>query len=464
MATAIEKRETTTNLRTLLEEHSEELLNCVHCGLCLPSCPTYRVLGNENDSPRGRVYLMRGLVEGRIELGETFTNHIDLCLGCRACETACPSGVPYGHLLEFARAEIVESKAEPNRVMAGLVSVVLNRFFTRPRLLALAMKTARWFRDSGLAELAFEVQLFSERVRFALAVLLSSRTTFPTRNKLRSDNAGNSTHRLTDQPAVGRAERATSALLPSVKTSANKTRVGVLRGCVMEGLFSETNRATERVLRHNACEIAEVKEQMCCGALHAHAGHFATAKALARKNIKAFLDDGCEAIVVNSAGCGAAMKEYKDWLADDPAFADQAREFSARVKDVAEFLVERGIAEPEGQVNLLVTYDAPCHLLHAQRIGAPPVELLKAIPGLRFRPLAGAENCCGGAGIYNLQHPELSAEILSGKLENIRATGADVVATANPGCIMQIGAGAKMSGLRVAVVHPVELLDAAYEN
>jgi glycolate oxidase iron-sulfur subunit len=232
----------------------------------------------------------------------------------------------------------------------------------------------------------------------------------------------------------------------------------------MEGLFTEANRATERVLRRNGCQIADVKEQVCCGALHAHAGHLETAKELARKNITAFFEDNCEQIIVNSAGCGAAMKEYKEWLEEDKEFAAKAEEFSAKVKDVSEFLAQKGIEKPEGEVNLLVTYDAPCHLMHAQRIVKEPIDLLKAVPGLKLRALAGAENCCGGAGIYNLQHPELSAEILSGKLENIKQTGADMVATANPGCIMQIGAGAKMTGLEVAVVHPIELLDAAYEN
>jgi glycolate oxidase iron-sulfur subunit len=472
MGTAREKIEARTNLHSLLQDNSERLLTCVHCGLCLPSCPTYRALGNENDSPRGRVYLMRGFVEGKIELGETFTNHIDLCLGCRACETACPSGVPYGQLLEAARAEIVESQIEQHKPMTLAVGFVLKQIFTRPRLLALSMKLTKWFRDSGLAELAFAAELFSGRTQFGLAVLLSSRSPFAKKGKLQADNSTNS-HRLAAGESLSPAfasKQSSSPLSPSDKSSGagessrGKTRVGVLRGCVMEGLFTEANRATERVLRRNGCQIADVKEQVCCGALHAHAGHLETAKELARKNIKAFLDDNCEQIIVNSAGCGAAMKEYAQWLEEDIEFAAKAREFSARVKDVSEFLAQQGIEKPKGQVNLLVTYDAPCHLMHAQRIVKEPIDLLNAVPGLRLRALAGAENCCGGAGIYNLQHPELSAEILSGKLENIKQTGADLVATANPGCIMQIGAGAKMTGLGVAVVHPIELLDAAYEN
>ncbi|MBI3649549.1 MAG: 4Fe-4S dicluster domain-containing protein [Acidobacteria bacterium] len=528
MTTTLPNSETPTKLHALMAAHSEELLNCVHCGLCLPSCPTYQALGNENDSPRGRVYLMRGVVEGKLELGDTFTRHIDLCLGCRACETACPSGVPYGHLLEYARAEIVTSRGAANRLMAGLVRLVLQQIFTRPRWLAWSMKLAKWFRDSGLAELAFETALFGERLQFALAVLLSSRSPFATqaRNQPQSDNASDGRYRAAGgdlrTTATSQNSRAIASKVSAPKVSASKvsapkvsasgvsasrisasgisaskisaskvsasgavaslrtalvtgapssdeesasrTRVGVLRGCVMEGLFSSTNRATERVLQRHHCELVAVKDQQCCGALHAHAGYLETAKTLARKNIKAFLDADCQAIIVNSAGCGAAMKEYKDWLADDDEYAAIAQIFSAKVKDVAEFLIERGLVKPAGAVNLLVTYDAPCHLLHAQRLAAPPVELLQAIPGLQYKVLPGAENCCGGAGLYNLQHPELSAEILSGKLEHIRSTGADLVATANPGCIMQIGAGAKLAKLKVAVVHPIELLDAAYEN
>ncbi len=432
---------TPSPLHSLLEENSENLLTCVHCGLCLPSCPTYRALGNENDSPRGRVYLMRSLVEGKLALGGTFAKHIDLCLGCRACETACPSGVPYGNLLEAARAELVESKNESDTKMAIVVGFVLNQIFTRPQVLNFLMKLTRWVRDSGLVELALDAKLVSGSPGFALAILLSSRSPFAGKT---------ANHRLEEA-------KQTASSKPSIK-------VAVLRGCVMEGLFAQANRATERVLARNNCEIVETEGQLCCGALHAHAGHLEGAKGLARKNIEAFLSNNPELIIVNSAGCGAAMKEYKDWFAGDKDYRERALTFSARVKDISEFLIERGLEKPTRPLNLRVTYDAPCHLMHAQKIVNPPIELLKTIPGLRFRMLAGYENCCGGAGIYNLQHPDLSAEILSGKLENIKATGADVVATANPGCIMQIGAGARMSGLKVDVVHPIELLDAAYEN
>ena len=432
--------DTVNHLGAALEANSEKLLTCVHCGLCLPSCPTYRVLGNENDSPRGRVYLMRGVVEGKLPLGETFTKHIDLCLGCRACETACPSGVPYGHLLETARAEIVALQKEHSPMMARAVSFVLNQIFTRPALLHAAMRFSKFFRDSGAARFLFNRGFIKGRMKFALAVLLASRSPYAGKSK--------------DNPFPQQSSANPQA----------KMRVAVLRGCVMEGLFTEANRATERVLRRNNCEVLDANGQMCCGALHAHAGHMEGAKRLARHNIEAFLQSGCEQIIVNSAGCGAAMKEYKDWFADDSDFAAKAQEFSAKVKDVSEFLVERGITPPLGSVNRRVTYDAPCHLIHAQRLTNPPIDVLKNIPGLTFTPSQGYEHCCGGAGIYNLQHPELSAEILSAKLENIKATRADMVATANPGCIMQIGAGALLNGIKVDVVHPIELLDAAYQK
>jgi glycolate oxidase iron-sulfur subunit len=434
-----------THLAPRLEANTERLLTCVHCGLCLPACPTYRVLGNENDSPRGRVYLMRGVVEGRLNVAESFMSHIDLCLGCRACESACPSSVPYGHLLEAARAEVATAKAERGAFSERLLRFFLNQVFTRPALLRIGMRLTRWLRDSGLADLAFETRLIGGRWRFALALLLATRS--PLANRQRVGAATNETG------ATAKAGRAK-----------DKLRVALLRGCVMESLFGATNRATERVLRRNGCDLVEVEAQMCCGALHAHAGQLESAKRLARANIDAFLASGCERIIVNAAGCGAAMKEYGALLADDQRYAEKAAGFSRKVKDITEFLAGRGMVAPTQPVNRRVTYDAPCHLYHAQRVTTAPLDLLKAIPGLELVPLRGAESCCGGAGIYNLQHPELSGEILADKLAAIRESGADTVATANPGCIMQIGAGARMDHMPVAVIHPVELLDAAYRE
>ncbi len=435
MATVTDKLQNREKLAGLLEENSEGLLTCVHCGLCLPACPTYRVLGNENDSPRGRIYLMRGLVEGKLQVSDSFISHIDLCLGCRGCESVCPSSVPYGHLLEAARVEVANAKAARRSVGSLLLGFVLNHVFTRPRLLGALMTLSRWFRDSGLARLAFDTHLVEGRARFALALLLSSRS--PMRNQM----AGN--------PEKGKGR---------------DLRVAVLHGCVMEGLFREANRATERVLTANGYDVIEVKDQLCCGALHSHAGQIDTARELAKKNIEAFLESGCDFVIVNSAGCGAAMKEYDQLLATDPEMASRAGLFSSKVKDVSEFLVEQGVRPATGQFDKKVAFDAPCHLIHAQKIAHAPIKLLESISGLTLVPLRGYESCCGGAGIYNLQHPELSAEILADKLESIRESGADTVATANPGCIMQIGAGLLIKDMNVDVVHPIELLDKAYSN
>jgi len=232
----------------------------------------------------------------------------------------------------------------------------------------------------------------------------------------------------------------------------------------MDGLFGETNRATERVLERNDCQVLNAYGQGCCGALHAHAGQLEMARELARKNIEAFLGSGADRIIVNAAGCGAAMKGYAELLADDPLFANRAKDFSSKVRDVSEFLIEIGVRRPEGSVHRRVAYDAPCHLIHAQRIAQAPVDLLRAIPGLTLVPLRGFDSCCGGAGVYNLQHQELSADILDNKIASIIESGADTVVTANPGCIMQLGAGILLNGLRVEVVHPIELLDAAYQE
>jgi len=427
--------ETRGELASLLEANTDRLLTCVHCGLCLPACPTYRQLGNENDSPRGRIYLMRGVVEEKVGIGKSFTTHIDLCLGCRGCETVCPSGVPYGHLLEAARAEVSKHKLATGNISERLQRFILNRIFTRPKLLRLLLSFVRVFRDSALAPFLFRLDFLSFRLRFPLALLLASR------------------------PRIAGSKRKTAS--SSIK---ERTKVALLKGCVMDGLFRETNQATERVLFHNRCRVIEVYGLGCCGALHSHAGQLDTARILARRNIEAFLQDNPEFIIVNTAGCGAAMKEYGTLLADDPLFADRAREFSAKVRDVSEFLFETGVEPPTKRIERKVTYDAPCHLIHAQRINQAPTELLRTIPGLSLVPLRGSESCCGGAGIYNLQHPDLSTDILYEKIENINETKADTVASSNPGCIMQIGAGALLNGLSVDVVHIVELLDAAYDQ
>lgn len=395
---------------------------CVHCGFCLQACPTYLVLEDENDSPRGRLLLMRAAVEGQLDVrDDALLTHLDRCLGCRACETACPSGVPYGHLLEATRA--TQTGGRPRSAIAGAVLAVMGNDAWR----AVALFLARLARATGLAWLLARLP---GRAGAAGAMLHATRSPLPPRRY---------------------TPRGTGA----------RGRVAVLRGCVMEGLFAEVNRATERTLVVNDYALAESPGQGCCGALHAHAGASAQARTLARRNIAAFERSGAEFVAVNSAGCGAMMKEYGDLLGDDPAWRDRAHRFSASVRDVSELLAAAG-PRPGGAVARTVTYDAPCHLYHAQRVQAAPLRVLRAVPALELRPLPDAERCCGGAGIYNLVQPELSGSVLRPKLATISASGASLVATGNPGCHMQIGAGLLRQGSDVRCVHPVQLLDASY--
>jgi glycolate oxidase iron-sulfur subunit len=399
---------------------------CVHCGFCLQSCPTYLTLEDENDSPRGRVLLMRMALEGTIGVDDpSLQTHIDRCLGCRACETACPSGVPYGHLLEATRSTMAGTRRLPT--IARLILWV----FARPTLLAMAMAAGRAFRRTRLPNL---LSRLPGRLGFAMAMLATT------------DREAKST----------RYARSGTGASP-------RGGVALLRGCVMEGLLSETNRATERTLEANGYEIVTAPGQQCCGALHAHAGDLRTARQLARTNIEAFERSGAEYVCANAAGCGAMMKEYAHLLADESAWAERAARFAKRVRDVSELLVAAGPVQG-GPVRQRVTYDAPCHLLHAQRISDPPLAVLRAIPELQLVPLDGAEHCCGAAVIYNLVEPDTSNTVLAPKVRNIAATHAELVATGNPGCLMQIGAGLLRAGSSVRVVHPVELLDESYRR
>ncbi len=395
---------------------------CVHCGFCLQACPTYVTLQDENDSPRGRILLMRALAEGDIAPDDpSLATHIDRCLGCRACETACPSGVPYGHLLELTRATINEYRPIPF-VARFILAVFAREWMLRPALLL-----SRVFRATGLPALFASLP---GTLGFAMAMLASTR---PQRR------------------------------VASYKTAQPATRdaTAILTGCVMEGLFTDTNRATERVLGVNGYPVTSAPGQGCCGALHAHAGDLETARTLARRNIAAFERAGAAVIAVNAAGCGAMMKEYGHLLHDDPAWAARATALSARVRDISELLAAAGPARGAA-LPLRVTYDAPCHLLHAQRVVSPPLAVLHAIPELVLLPLTDSDQCCGSAGIYNLVEPATSDAVLVPKLAHIGATGAALVVTGNPGCMMQIGAGLRREGSSMRAVHPVDLLDRSY--
>jgi len=431
-------------LATALSEQQDRLQPCVHCGFCLPACPTYTRLGDEADSPRGRLHLMKAVVEGRLDpASDAFQTHIDRCLGCRACEPVCPSGVEYGILLEYARETARE--ARPTGFLTrGLLTVMGS-----PRLRSLFFLGGRALRASGLAGLAAWMLPAGGRAgnaRLGLAMLAASapwRVPGPEAGVPASSSAG--------------ADRG----LPVA--TGPRARVGLLTGCVQRGLYDRVNEATARVLRANGYEVVEVRAQDCCGALHAHAGALDGARAMARANIEAFERAEVDLVVVNAAGCGATMKEYGALLKGDWAFGDRARAFESRVRDVNEVLAEVG-PRPGGEVSCTVAYDHPCHLLHAQGIRQAPLTVLRAIPGLRIEIVEGADECCGGAGIYGLTHPELGGSIGGDKVRAVRAVSADAVTTPNPGCLMQIGAGVRLAGGRMGAVHPVELLDESYRR
>lgn len=450
-------------LKTTLESEADKLLACVHCGLCLPTCPTYRKLGNENDSPRGRLYLMRAVAEEKIDISPSYYKHIDLCLGCRACETVCPSGVNFGNLLESARAEMVETKPEKldwwTRVKNFFVGLVLNQVFTRKWLLKLVWTVLKAFQKSGLVSLLLKSGLlkYLPVIEFALTLLEKAESQLPKAKELLNNNRKTSLKNANDKNTNDKNANDEQFNLAY--------QVAQFTGCIMEGLFTETNRATTRVLSTNGCLVENPSSQVCCGALHAHSGFHKTATMLAKANIDSFMPVGSKSdfpIIVNAAGCGAMMKDYGRLLANDPVYSERAKAFSARVKDVSEFLATIDLRKAQ-PINTKITYDAPCHLYHGQGVKEQPIDLLKKIPGAEFVPLIGAEMCCGSAGIYNLTHPAMARELLTEKIENIKKTSAEILVTGNPGCAMHIGAGLQLAGEKTLLLHPIELLDLAYQ-
>lgn len=402
----------------------DDIARCVHCGFCLQACPTYLQLGSEADSPRGRIALIDALASGRAPASPPLLRHLDLCLQCRACETACPSGVRFGHIMETARAEVVASHPP---VAWRIRAAALRQVLTRPHVMLAAMTLLRAYDRSPLPRL-----LAQPRVRSAMPAAL--------------------------RRAVAAAPRmpARPFAMPPQPTSARS--VAFLSGCVMPHLYPRTHVATVRVLNRLGYRVVEPEAQVCCGALSAHAGDRRTARELARKNIDAFLAAGVEAIVVDSAGCGAAMKEYGELLRDDAEYGDRAARVSEITRDVLEFVVGHELP-PLGAVHETVTYQDSCHLVHAQRVTHAPRQLLSAIPGLDLRELVAPDRCCGSAGLYSLVQSEMSGRLLDEKMDDVAATGAHVIATANPGCMMQLEAGARQHGLDARVVHVMELVD-----
>jgi glycolate oxidase iron-sulfur subunit len=436
----------TSILTKAFASEQEKILACIHCGLCLEACPTYIATGDENDSPRGRIYLMRAVEEGRLAIdSSSFERHIDRCLGCRACESVCPAGVEYGQLLEAGRAEIF--KANVKRGLGyKLLRFALRHIWLRPARLRFAFACSRVPRDAGLVRLLLKSKLprlISRRFEFALALLTNSSP--------RVVNAN-------DQGSISTTVEAQTHRDPKPAV------VLLFKGCVMEGLFCRVNEATARVLAVNGSAAHTPKEQVCCGALHAHAGDLEGARELARKNIAAFSDTSGSPIITNAGGCGAMLVSYAHLFANDEQLANRAAEFSARVRDISQQLQTTKLKEGAPLDQTRITYDASCHLIYGQHAGDAPLQMLRAIPNLEFVPLEGSERCCGGAGVYNLMEPELSQEVLDEKLSHIRQTGAQLLATGNPGCQMQIAAGAQLSEMSLQVCHPVELLDESYRR
>jgi glycolate oxidase iron-sulfur subunit len=392
----------------------DKALACIHCGLCLSSCPTYLETGNENDSPRGRIYLMRAVQAGRLPVAGTAVEHFDSCLGCRACEAVCPSGVQYGSLLEHTR-DHVEKNYSRSFFQRFLRRVVIEKVFPFPKRMQLALLPARLAKWTGLEK------MLPSFAREALSLV----------------------------PAHAQAGN-----LPEVSLATGSTRrgrIGFIRGCVMNVMFGSTNENSIRLLNAAGYDVVTPQSQVCCGALYAHNGNMACARQCAETNIAAFAGKDCEAIIINAAGCGSSLKEYGHWLE-----SDAAANFSAKVKDLTEWLRPGDFAQTANAER--VTYHDACHLAHAQRITKQPRELLKAVAGNNMIDLPESDVCCGSAGTYNLTEPAMAERLQRRKIENILKTKATLVVTSNPGCLLQIQAGLKKAGSNVRVMHIADYL------
>lgn len=414
----------------------DKMLDCVHCGFCLPTCPTYLTLGNEMDSPRGRLYLIRAAAEGRIGLSDTFAKHMNRCLVCRACETACPSGVQFGNLMEAARGQVTRKYAYSPA--ERLFRKFLLEVFTDPQKLRLALGPLRAYQKLGVQRLLRGTGVLKALGRWgAMEGLMPA---------LPAAGLGNQFPEIT--PPVG----------------PRRGRAALLLGCAQHAFFPHVNLATVRVLAANGYEVVAPKAQGCCGSLLVHEGEREQGKARARQTIDTFEATGADVVVVNAAGCGSVMKEYGELLREDPKYAARAEAFSKKVRDVSQVLAQGGLSGKLHPVPLRATYHDACHLAHGQRVRAEPRALLQAIPGLRYTELREADFCCGSAGVYNLLHPDLAGEFLSRKLDRILETGAQLVMNGNPGCTLQLAMGIRQRGLPLRAVHTVEVLDWAYRG
>lgn len=409
------------------------LQQCIHCGMCLPTCPTYDATKDEMSSPRGRIALMRAVADGRLAANSPqFADEMYFCLGCLTCETACPAGVNYAEMIEFARAEVESNGAKASASRDFIRALALRWLFAKTGRLRLIARLLRADQKMGVS--AAVARLLPKRLRELRAI----------------------------QPEI--CDKFSFDLIREIEspTTPRRYRVALLTGCVQDVAYSNVNRDTLDVLLANGCEVFTPRAQVCCGSLMGHNGELELARKLARQNLDAFPLENLDAIIVNSAGCGSFMKRYGDLLPDDP----RAKIWDEKVYDIHEWLVKIGVQQPRGSVRpaIRVAYHEACHLVHGQKISQQPRELLRAIPGVELVELDEATWCCGSAGIYNITQPEMSLALLERKMKHIAATGAQVVATGNPGCIGQIRSGARRSGIKIDVVHPVTLLARAYKS
>lgn len=439
----------------------DDMTRCIHCGLCLNQCPTYRETGNECESPRGRLYLMRNFAFGNIEgTSDKLFEHLDLCLQCRACETACPSGVKYGHLIELTLDEVTKQREqvkEETRTQKTLKWLIFRQLFPHPDRLRVVGIAMRIYQRTGLRQLVTKSGLLRWNLlkKMGLGELAELEPMMPTISKP-----------IFTPPANNKLKSFTT----------KKHRVALFSGCIMSLAFARVNEATARVLAYNGCDVVVPETQICCGALNVHNGDRDYGKEMAKRNIVAFeqaeIEAPLDAIIINAAGCGAMLKEYGELLHAEPEWAERAGKFSRKVKDFSEFLASIELNTQLGPLNKKVTYQDACHLLHAQRIQKPPRTLLKAIPNLEFIEMKDSDKCCGSAGIYNITQHDMSMQILDHKMENVAATNAEIVVTANPGCHAQIQYGVGRCQLNehrpsdhpVQVLHLAEILDEAYRN
>ncbi|MEM7008725.1 MAG: heterodisulfide reductase-related iron-sulfur binding cluster [Thermodesulfobacteriota bacterium] len=421
-----------------MDKPSADIISdCVHCGFCLAACPTYLETGNELDSPRGRIHLMNAAANGEIPLEGSLVKHLDMCLGCLACEPACPSGVRYGSLIEAGRSQI-ERRYE------------------------------RSFFDNFYRGMIFTLFPYKQRLKLMLPLFYIYQKT-GLKSLVQSSGIMN---RIS--PKLANME----AMLPQVKSpsfpkelpeiipakSEKRYRVAILTGCVQSVFFSKTNEATVRVLSENGCEVVVPQMQSCCGALSVHSGRLDEGREFAKNTIRTFEELDVDAIVINSAGCGSTMKDYGEILKDDPKFSERAQALSEKTKDVMEFLYDIGVTGELKNLNVKVTYQDACHIGHAQRIKQQPRDVIKQIPGLEFIEMPESDLCCGSAGIYNLVQPEMSQNLLDRKMDNVSQNDVDYLVAGNPGCLLQIQKGIKSHGLNIKTAHPIELLDWSYKG